>query len=470
MIRIVRTIVVLGLVLQFSAAARADTGPGSNGSPISVGPIDPVTAAAVARGHLARLGVAETCCLSEMRVISAESSSTRLCYLFSLNPEGYVVVCADTALPPVIAYSLTGPAPTDLPPGTPLADLLRWDLEQRFTYADLLPEAVADDIRAAWAAALAPAVDPDLRLEQWPPAGTTPTGGWLEENWRQSAPYNALCPMDLVANARSVAGCPALAMAQILDYHGRLNGTRFDDGDDYYHNYGGNRFWIDNDYLPRDFPSFPALNNHLDDLFDSYFSGKPPSNTHIAALIFACGVACTQVYSASVSGTFGVAQAFDAYQRFSCDTAELLTTVNPELYQRLAQNMKDARPAHLAVVDPAWSYGHNLVVDGYNTNDYYHLNFGWGGSYNGWYLVPSGLPMSLTVLEGVIVDIMITPCAPGDCNCDGLVNSQDLVYMENCLTGPAAQFGPPGCAAFDADIDTDVDLHDFSAFQLAFNN
>ena len=53
-------------------------------------------------------------------------------------------------------------------------------------------------------------------------------------------------------------------MAQILDYHGRLNATTFDNGDDYYHNYGGNQFWIDNDYAARSFPSFPQLNTHLD--------------------------------------------------------------------------------------------------------------------------------------------------------------------------------------------------------------
>ena len=50
--------------------------------------------------------------------------------------------------------------------------------------------------------------------------------------------------------------------------------------------------------------------------------------------------------------------------------------------------------------------GHNVVIDGYNTNDYYHLNFGWGGSYNGWYLLPSQIPYGLTVVEGAIVDII----------------------------------------------------------------
>jgi hypothetical protein len=71
----------------------------------------------------------------------------------------------------------------------------------------------------------------------------------------------------------------------------------------------------------------------------------------------------------------------------------------------ISQNVKDTLPVHLAVVDPAWSMGHNVVVDGYNTNDYFHLNFGWGGSSNGWYLLPQEFPYGLTVVEGAIVDI-----------------------------------------------------------------
>jgi len=49
--------------------------------------------------------------------------------------------------------------------------------------------------------------------------------------------------------------------------------------------------------------------------------------------------------------------------------------------------------------------GHNVVIDGYNTDEYFHLNFGWGGTYNGWYLLPDEIPYGLTVIEGAIVDI-----------------------------------------------------------------
>ena len=125
-----------------------------------------------------------------------------------------------------------------------------------------------------------------------------------------------------------------------------------------------------------------------------------------AALIFACGVAARQVYSCEVSGTYGVNQAYQAYNRFGLTENQLLKNQDSELFGRLRMNMVDGLPAHLAVVIPDWSGGHNLVVDGYNTDDYYHLNFGWDGNWNGWYLLPQELPYDLTMIEGVIVDIM----------------------------------------------------------------
>lgn len=393
-----------------------------------------------------------------------------LAYCVDLLPTGYVIVSGSRQLPPVLAYSFTSDAGVD-EPGNPLFGLVRGDMEARVAQAAALPAGIAGRWQAEWAAHADGSGPPRAAMfEQWPPAGSTPTGGWLTTNWDQGSPYNSLCPMDSTTGQRSLAGCPAVAMAQIVHYHARLNGTTFTDADDYYHNYGGNQYWIDDAYASRGFPSFPQLNTHLAGLFDHYFYGTTPTSTRRAALIFACGVAATQVYTSSGSGTFGVSQAYEAFQKFRCSTAELLDSSDPDLYTRLTANMMDAYPAHLAVVNASWTVGHNLVVDGYNTDGYYHLNFGWSGSYNGWYLLPSGLPFSLTVIEGVIVDIMTDACAPMDCNCDSRVSWTDFGYFRTCMLGPASAYTPPGCTAFDNDADEDVDLQDFSVFQSAFDS
>jgi hypothetical protein len=463
------TVCAVSLLLTLAGSARAGE---AALTPIGgEGRVDPQLAAGVARGQIQRCGSAAAFTLSTIRPVPDPADGTVLYYCCDLAPQGYVVVSATRDLPPVVAYSFTGNAGSESDVDNPLHALLRADLHNRRVHLTELPAEVLQQRHAGWAQRADPtsrgAEEP--RLQQWPPAGSTTTGGWVETLWTQNAPYNALCPTDPANGQRCLAGCPAVAMAQILHYHRRLNATHFDDSDDYYHNYAGRSYWIDDAYLARGFPSFPQLNTHLDTLFNNYYFGTKPSNTPIAALVFACGVAATQVYTYSGSGTFGVSQALDAYQRFGCTSAELMYAESPGPYTRLAENMMGGYPAHLAIVNTGWTSGHNVVVDGYNTDEYYHLNFGWGGSYNGWYLLPSELPFGLTVIEGIIVDIMTDPCGPMDCTCDGRVDAADWTYFVGCLTGPAGGLNAPGCKAFDAEPDGDVDLADFAQFQQLFS-
>jgi hypothetical protein len=196
-------------------------------------------------------------------------------------------------------------------------------------------------------------------------------------------------------------------MAQILNYHREINYTRFDSNDDYYHNFGsGNSFWIDDDHLEHDFPSFDTLNLWLDTLEETFSVNGTLSNSEKAALSFACGVAAQQVYSASVSGTFGMEQAAMAFQRFGFDESRLVYPTDTSLNNLIAENIKKALPVHLGLLSSTGSGGHNVVVDGYNTDAFYHFNFGWGGSANGWYtLPPQQIPYSLTIIESALLDI-----------------------------------------------------------------
>jgi hypothetical protein len=380
--RAFRTVLLLGVLLALPFALRA-------------APVDDAAARATAAAFLQRLDAHDA---RIARSFAIDGEGRTLARVYALEPRGYVIVAGDDVLPPVVAYSLESDCPGDGAAGNPLAELVRADLRARL--AALGGTATPEP---AWAG-LAPR---DERFTQWPPEGTTPTGGWVVTNWTQNAPYNALCPLDLAhGGARSLAGCPAVAMAMILNYHATIQETSFGTGDRYYHNYAGNAYWIPDASTQYGFPDFATLNGYLATLTLHWGQGSALTNTDKAALVFGCGVAARQVYSASGSGTFGVNQAYAAFQRFGFTGCRLVHDTDPELYPDLAGNMQNALPAHLAVVDPGWTMGHNLVVDGYNTDDYFHLNFGWGGSYNGWYLLPQGIPYGLTVIEGVVLDIV----------------------------------------------------------------
>ena len=233
----------------------------------------------------------------------------------------------------------------------------------------------------------------------------------LSSRWTQSYPYNQLCPKDPTSGyADCYAGCPAVAMGQIINYLRTTQNTRFDDGDDYYHNYAGRRYYIDDDWETLGFPSFPQLNELLDEVDATFESGEPLTNYLAAAVVFACGTACTQVYTSQGSGTFYVDQAFAAYQRFGFTDCVLFREPDPLMYATLISNIRSGYPAHLAVENPAGTIGHNVVVDGYRESDgKFHINFGYGGSLDDWYDIPDpNFYQGMTKVEGIILNIIPT--------------------------------------------------------------
>ena len=242
--------------------------------------------------------------------------------------------------------------------------------------------------------------------------------GWaqtplLTTKWNQEYPYNILCPADPLENyARCYTGCPATAMGQILNHLRTTQNTRFDDSDDYYANYSGRQFHIDDDWDTYQFPSFPQLNELLDSVDATFQRGEELSDSLVAAMIFASGVACHQVYTASSSygsGTFSVAQAFAAYQRFGFTDCQLFQEPDSIMYDILISNLQNGYPAHLAVENSTGTSGHNVVVDGYRESDgKFHINFGWGGYKDNWYKLPdpNGFSYGWTKIEGLIVDII----------------------------------------------------------------
>ena len=247
--------------------------------------------------------------------------------------------------------------------------------------------------------------------------------GWaqsplLSTQWDQNYPYNMLCPADPMENyAHSYTGCPATAMGQIINYLRTTQNTRFDDSDDYFSNYAGRQFHIDDDWETYQFPSFPQLNELLDSVDATFQRGEDLSDSLIAAVIFASGVACTEVFTASPtygSGTFAVDQAYAAYQRFGFEDCLLLREPDSTMYAILISNLQNGYPAHLAVENSSGTSGHNVVVDGYReSDDKFHINFGWGGYKDNWYKLPDagGFSYGWTKIEGLIVNIIPTNTA-----------------------------------------------------------
>ena len=165
----------------------------------------------------------------------------RLFYILHLFPHGYIIVGANRNLPPIIAYSFTSNFTVE--DENIFLQILEVDIKLRLENVQYMPENIIEKRHHMWNNLLNWKSTIN-NFQQWPPEGSTTTEGWIESRWHQKSPYNDFCPMDKKAGKRSVAGCPAIPMAQILNYHRTTNNVAFNDSDDYYHNYGGNRYWI----------------------------------------------------------------------------------------------------------------------------------------------------------------------------------------------------------------------------------
>ena len=265
--------------------------------------------------------------------------------------------------------------------------------------------------------------------------------GLLTSYWTQDFPYNQLCPRDpMNNNSYSVAGCPAIAMGQIINYLRTTQDTRFSDDDDYAHHYAGRNYYIDADWESLKFPSFPELNEMLDSVDAAFQRGEELSDLLKAAVVFACGTACTQVYTSQGSGTFYVDQACEAYQRFGFTNCLLFREPDSLMYATLISNLQNGYPAHLAVENPEGTAGHNVVVDGYRESDgKFHINFGYGGYLDNWYDIPDpNFYYGLTKLEGIILNIIPTsgPLAAHESDRQQTLEVypnpvSDVLYMKN---------------------------------------
>lgn len=343
--------------------------------------------------------------VSSTEVISGADSKP-LGWIVNFSPSGFMILPASQKVNPVLGYASVGSSDLPVSEKSIFLGFLKRDIQNRVSAWEAMTPEDQERVTSSWSRFLSETSD-SSGFQQWPPEGTTSTQGWLATNWTQSAPYNAMCPMDLNAGSRSVVGCPATAMAQILNFHKKIHHTRLDDGDDYYHSYGaGNSYWIDNDYIPRDFPCFDSLNVYLAAIEEIWLNGGTFNSKLKAALSFACGVTAHQVYTSSVSGTFGLEQALMSFQRFGYTASQIIYPEDTTLNSRIAEDVKVARPVQLGLLIDGGGGGHNVVVDGYNTDEFYHFNFGWGGSANGWYtLPPTSIPYNLTIIESAVVDI-----------------------------------------------------------------
>ena len=341
-------------------------------------------------------------------------------YLVLLAPAGFAVFTADTRMPPVIAYSFSSSWHTEKRRGNPIGNLIDGMLARLMRERNDLSKTRQLENETAWKQLLGSdgTTLTSETLKQWPEPGTTATDGWLESQFYQSSPFNLLCPLDPETGYRTYTGCVATAMAQVLHYHEDIGDVTFDAADRY--STTTRSIAIDQDSTRADFPSFHRLNTLLDDIRRKYPGGGILGNHDLAALSFAAGVSVEMDFTSqtSTAGTERAAQALK--QHFGYSQAEYIY-LNPNsqepspIYHRIKNDMMNGLPAILSIHSDL--EGHAIVCDGYNTDGFFHLNYGWGAGQpvpikEAWFLIPEELGSVYHEITGGIVNIRPDPEEP----------------------------------------------------------
>jgi hypothetical protein len=326
---------------------------------------------------------------------------------FSIAPRGHVVVPVIKELPPIKSYSEDYGFDMTQTVGYPqlIRDVLGDRLDRyvrRYGSLGATQPAEGDVLlgrehRQEWEWLLADRERFDSELSGGEYEGMRDAGPLLTSTWHQNAPYYNFCPLGN-GGARCVVGCVATAAAQIMNYHDwPLKGT------------GTHSYWWNGDgsapgqTLSATFRDYYDLANILDDYSGGYNQAQADA---VAELCYEVGVAFEMDYGASGSGayTWDALTVFPTYFRYSnLIDIEYRDDHTPASWFSIIQaEINDDQPMQYRIP------GHSIVCDGWRVTaraDQYHMNYGWGGSYNGWYTVDNlygGNPTDEYVIRDVI--------------------------------------------------------------------
>lgn len=209
----------------------------------------------------------------------------------------------------------------------------------------------------------------------------------LVSTWNQSAPYNNSCPAPN-GSTHMVTGCVATAMAQVMYYHKWPDVTK-KEIPAYEYQYSGNTLTYDaiGSGTPFDWSN----------MLPSYQDGDSDvQKAAVATLMSACGASVKMKYGYGASSAYSddVADAMKNYFGYSATTTNikrdnyLLTEWEDLLYSELLAS----RPVFYS--GQSSGGGHAFVLDGYDGDGRFHVNWGWGGFCDGYFVVSVLNPMS----------------------------------------------------------------------------
>ena len=320
-------------------------------------------------------------------------------YVVSLEPRGFILISSDNLVRPILGYSF----------------------DENFRFSDEIPENL-NYLFNLYDEEISTRITEnsyDINISQeWEKysnfvnfeQSSRNVAPLIQARFDQGSAWNDMCPEDQDGPGGNVlVGCVAVSMAQVMHYwsypeigYGSHSYNHWDYG--YQYANFGNAFY--------DYSQMP--NNY--------------ASTETQELLYHCGVAVNMGYGTDGSGAqvFGgnpsTYHAMRNYFLFKNSMSQVFPeNYSTSQYRNLLQDELDNnRP--IIYVGYSSDGGHAWNIDGYD-GDYFHNNWGWGGSQNGYFLLSSlnGFNSS----QGALINI-----EPQSLNNPNIV-LQDYIYIEN---------------------------------------
>ena len=290
----------------------------------------------------------------QMPMSVATEANSNAYYIFNIGSnDGYVMVSGSDLTPQVLGYASEGSFSEDDMP----ANMKAWldGYAEQIAYI----ERTQGSNQAPVMRIARDAIDP-----------------LLTTTWYQKAPYNNMCPE--VNGQHALTGCGATALAQVMNYF----------------KYPAQTTMAIPAYTTMthsiDMPEMPVTDIDWGNILDNYSGSETAEQKNaVATLMRLCGQAMMMDYTEYGSGAdmsyavkalrqyFGYDETVHHIERNTFSTSEWENIIYDEV--------ANGRPVFYG--GQASIGGHGFVVDGYDGNGLFHVNWGWNGTYNGYFLL-----------------------------------------------------------------------------------
>lgn len=306
-------------------------------------------------------------------------------YIFNLNPGGWIIVSADDTTSPVLGYNTTGSLNWHSMPSN-----MTGMLEEYTTAVRDIKKMPGVVRHSKWSE-----ISGVKRMASRADDGTVPN--LIQVNWNQGTPFNKYCPGS--GSNKAVVGCVAVAMAQAMSVQ-KWPAQPMGEVTYGAANYGQLSINFDAE-KPYDWDAILKGSNQMDE---------------VARFLYHAGMSVHMMYGADGSGayTYQVPEALS--DNFAYDSKEVkyydhksYVSSNGQLaWEDMILNELNAGRAVIYCGNDG-SYGHCFNVDGYNGSRMFHLNWGWGGIGDGYFLLTNlndaNMGIAYTLGHGAVIGV-----------------------------------------------------------------